>query len=287
MKEKRKKYVVLSIIIVVLLSIVLYRCVADGWIGNKIQRTNVKIYTFGKLKGAFKKDEGFNYYLERPIYRIEGIPIDRINVFTYEEREYIAMGRYVDEKFVECMLDDNYTVDVWRGEEVHLQIYKIKNISKDAAIVVKAKKEDVAYVYCNESYKADNLKEYLKGHGINENSEVQRIAISQKQKNKRGKGTKWEVQYHGTAVAEKVLEEMVVNGEQKISSDQIDRGTGLEIELIDESGVGKVRLTILCNGNIIAHGISGWTFKFENGIEWGAELIKELNEKEQGELTEY
>ena len=28
------------------------------------------------------------------------------------------------------------------------------------------------------------------------------------------------------------------------------------------------------------------TFEFENGIEWGAELIKKLNEKEQGVLYE-
>ena len=28
------------------------------------------------------------------------------------------------------------------------------------------------------------------------------------------------------------------------------------------------------------------TFEFENGIEWGTELIKKLNEKEQGEIYE-
>ena len=287
MKGKRKKYIILSIIIAILAG-GLYYLISNRWFGNKLERTIAKIHTVGKLKGEFKKtDKYYRYYLERPIYRAEIAPLD---FFSYEERGYIDIGQYVDEKFVECILDEDYVVKVGKWEEVHLQIYKIKHIAKDAAIIAKSKKEDVAFVYCNESYKADNLKEYLQDHGINENSELQRIVIrkvSRRVSRRRPLITWfWKVQYQGTDVLGEVLEEMLTNGEQKNCSDQGDWSAGLEINLIDETGVGEVELTILCNGNISAHGISWQTFEFENGIEWGAELIKKLNEKEQGVLYE-
>ena len=53
--------------------------------------------------------------------------------------------------------------------------------------------------------------------------------------------------------------------------------------------MGEVKLTILCNGNIRverSYSRTSQTFEFENGIEWGTELIKKLNEKEQGEIYE-
>ncbi len=289
MKGKRKKYIILSIIIAILAG-GLYYLISNRWFGNKLERTIAKIHTVGKLKGEFKKVDWYtdNYYLERPFYKTETDPID---FFNYEEREYSLMGKYVDEKYVECMLDeDYYTVDAGRGEEVHLQIYKIKNIEKDAAIIVKSKKEDVAHVYYNESYQADNLKEYLQAHGINENSELERIEISNVSRSRSRRQPlitwSWNVQYRGTDVLGEVLEEMVVNGEQKKCSDQRDWSTGLELNLIDETGVGRVKLMILCNGNISAYGVSSQLFEFENGIEWGTELIKKLNEKEQGVLYE-
>ena len=40
--------------------------------------------------------------------------------------------------------------------KIRTNCIKIKNIEKDAAIIVKSKKEDVAHVYYNESYQADN-----------------------------------------------------------------------------------------------------------------------------------
>lgn len=288
MKEKRKKYIILSIIIITILAGGLYYLISNRWFGNKLERTIAKIHTVGKLKGEFKKtDQYYHYYLERPIYRTE---IDPLSFLAYEEREYIQMGQYVDEKFVECLLDEDYVVKVSRWEEAHLQIYKIKNIAKDAAIIVKSKKEDVAHVFYNESYQADNLKEYLQAHGINENSELERITISNVSRRLSRRQPLiswfWRIQYQGTDVLGEVLEEMLANGEQKKCSDQGEWSAGLEINLIDETGVGEVKLTILCNGNIRAEGISSQTFEFENSIEWGTELIKKLNEKEQGVLYE-
>ncbi len=291
MKGKRKRYIILSIIIIAILAGGLYYLVSNRWFGNKLERTIAKIHTVGKLKGEFNKtDLYYHYYLERPIYRAETEPID---FFNYEEIEYSLMSKYLDEKFVECMLDEDYVVELSRWEEVHLQIYKIKNISKDAAIVVKSKKEDVAYVYYNESYQADNLKEYLQAHGIDENSELERIVIERVSRRVSRRRPLiywyWRIQYRGTAVLGEVLEEMLANGEQKKCSDQGDWSTGLEMNLIDETGVGEVKLTILCNGNIRVERSYSWTsqtFEFEDGIEWGAELIKKLNEKEQGVLYE-
>ncbi len=216
MKGKRKKYIILSIIIIAILAGGLYYLICNRWFGNKLERTIAKIHTVGKLKGKFNKtDLYYHYYLERPIYQAEKFPEDWLSIFTYEEGVYVESCEYVDEKYVECMLDEDYTVEVGVGEKVHLQIYKIKNIAKDVAIIVKSKKEDVAYVYCNESYRADNLKEYLQDHGIDENSELQRIVIEKVIRAQKGIHSYWRIQYNGTAVTKEVLEEMLVNGEQK------------------------------------------------------------------------
>ena len=288
MKEKRKKYIILSIIIIAMLTGVVHYIDCNRWFGNKLERTIAKIHTIGKLKGKFEKYDGYNNHLERPIYQAGKYPEDWLSVFTYEERVYVESCEYVDEKYVECMLDEDYVVELSRWEDMHLQIYKIKNIAKDVAIIVKSKKEDMAYVYCNESYRADNLKEYLQDHGIDENSELQRIVIEKVIRAQKGIHSCWCIQYNGTAVTKEVLEEMLINGEQKKCTDrnESDWSTGLRINLIDETGVGEVELTILCDGNIHVEGIFSQTFEFENCIEWGTELIKKLNEKEQGEIYE-
>ena len=151
----------------------------------------------------------------------------------------------------------------------------------------------MAYVYHNKDYYANNLRQYLKDYGIDENADVESITIQKGVKAKPIR-VEWDIRYYPERVIEdKILEEIVLNGEEKRLSHNYgdDLGLTMQILLTDESGVSTIELTILDNGTIVAKRFPNyfiWTcFEFENGIEWGAELIKKLNEKEQGVLYEY
>ncbi len=292
MKEKRKKYIIVSIIIVGVLAGGLYYLVSNRWFGNKLERTIAKIHMEAKWMSIFKKgDEEDAPCLHLNKHAHWTTNYDFLS-FIYNEKEYYEIDKYVEEEYIECLVEETDVLKELTEEKIHLQIYKIKNISTDVLVAVKAKKEDVAFVYHNKEYDANNLRQYLKDYGIDENSDVESITI---QKGVKGKPIliEWNIRYYpDRMIEEKILEEIVLNGEQKRLSDDYvdDLGLTMQILLTDESGASAVELTILDNNTIVAKMFPDyfqWTcFEFENGIDWGAKLLKELSEKQQGVLSE-
>lgn len=292
MKEKRKKYIILSIIIIAILAGGLHYGVSNGWLGNKLERTIAKIHMEAKWKSIFKsKDEEYAPCIRLSKHAHWTTDYDFLS-FIYNEKEYEEIDKYVEEEYIECLVEETDVLKELTEEKIHLQIYKIKNISTEVLVAVKAKKEDVAFVYHNKSYYADNLRQYLKDYGIDENSDVESITI---QKGVKAKPIliEWDIRYYPDRMIEdKILEEIVLNGEQKRLSDVYgdDLGLTMQILLTDETGVSTVELTILDNGTIVAKRFPNyfiWTcFEFENGIEWGADILKELSESQQGVLSE-
>ncbi len=195
----------------------------------------------------------------------------------------------------ECYVEDEYigekisnTKGKFHNEngEIDLEIYSIKGISHDVAVVVTSKNSEKKHLFYNEDYKAKNIEEFIEDFGINEDTTVMYTRLNDYGNNN------FSILYNGVK-ANDLLEGILSNGSLKSVKDYnygIEK-TGLEIMLYIYGLSDRIKITVLENGDLLIEGLYRYKRAQYSGdketFEYGLELIENLRNNYSGTLERY
>lgn len=148
------------------------------WAGNnEIDRMIKKIYSQDLfLEEAEPEEDEFWNYVDLP--EPETVIHQKLFSISYNDTKYHTTDTRLERNCIGKKLEDTKGYFYDESGSIDIELFRIQNISFDAAVAVRAVNTDLYYVFANEEYQADNMETYLKSYGIDIDTNMGEIYLS-------------------------------------------------------------------------------------------------------------